>query len=224
VDQIQEAIVEGKLKAGDQLPAERELKEQLNVSRGTLREALRVLEQKGLIEIKTGVSGGSIVKGVTTEQISENLGLLIRYKKVSLKDLAEFREELEGIAACLAAERSTPNDIQRLRALLKEARDYLEKGESHWDDFIRVDEELHLALARITANPLYIAVLQTVYYNIHTYYESFLPMDDTILSENYQDLHDIIEAVEKRLPDRARFLAKGHVRRFTAHMEKKEKV
>ena len=58
VDQIQEAILDGRFKAGDMLPSERELKEMFQTSRGTLREALRVLEQKGLIEIKLGVGGG----------------------------------------------------------------------------------------------------------------------------------------------------------------------
>jgi DNA-binding FadR family transcriptional regulator len=56
VDQIQDAILSGKLPPGSKLPAERDLKEMFNTSRGTLREALRVLEQKGLIEIKLGVS------------------------------------------------------------------------------------------------------------------------------------------------------------------------
>ncbi len=60
VDQIQEAILQGRLKAGNKLPSERELQEIFQTSRGTLREALRVLEQKGLITIKTGVSGGPL--------------------------------------------------------------------------------------------------------------------------------------------------------------------
>ena len=58
VEQIQEAILDGRLTAGQTLPAERELKEMLSISRGTLREALRVLEHKGLIEIKLGVGRG----------------------------------------------------------------------------------------------------------------------------------------------------------------------
>ena len=62
VEQIQEAIIEGHLKVGDRLPPERELKEMLQTSRSTLREALRVLEQKGLIEIKLGMGGGAVVK------------------------------------------------------------------------------------------------------------------------------------------------------------------
>ncbi|MBW2297456.1 MAG: FadR family transcriptional regulator, partial [Deltaproteobacteria bacterium] len=99
VDQIQEAILEGRLQTGDILPSERDLKEMFNTSRGTLREALRVLEQKGLIEIKLGVGGGSVVKEVSVDKISESLALLIRTQRVSLNHLAEFREAVEGIIA-----------------------------------------------------------------------------------------------------------------------------
>ena len=115
--QIEEAILKGKLKAGDRLPAERELKEIFRTSRGTLREALRVLEQKGLIAIKTGANGGPVVKEVTTRQVSESLGLLIRYQKIPLKDLAEFREGVEGIVAGLAAQRAKRRDKEHLKKL-----------------------------------------------------------------------------------------------------------
>ncbi|AJE04645.1 GntR family transcriptional regulator [Geobacter pickeringii] len=221
VDQIQDAIVEGRLKAGDQLPAERKLQEEFNVSRGTLREALRVLEQKGLIEIRTGVAGGSVIKGVSTEQVSESLALLIRYQKVPLSKLAEFREGVEGIVAGLAAERATEGDIGRLRDLLERAGQHLDQGEPFWDAFVRTDEELHLALAEVTANPLFITVLTTVYHNIHTYYESYLPMEESVLRENYQDLRDIVAAVGEREAARATELARGHVRRFNERMEQR---
>ncbi|MBW2677983.1 MAG: FadR family transcriptional regulator, partial [Deltaproteobacteria bacterium] len=115
VDQIQEAILEGRLQTGDILPSERDLKEMFNTSRGTLREALRVLEQKGLIEIKLGVGGGSVVKEVSVDKISESLALLIRTQRVSLNHLAEFREAVEGIIAAQAAERATPADIKQLK-------------------------------------------------------------------------------------------------------------
>lgn len=221
VDQIQEAIVEGRLKAGDQLPAERKLQEEFNVSRGTLREALRVLEQKGLIEIRTGVAGGSVIRGVTTEQVSESLALLIRYQKVPLAKLAEFREGVEGIVAVLAAERATEPDMERLHALLGRAANFLEQGEPYWDDFIRTDEELHLALAEITDNPLFITVLTTVYHNIHTYYESYLPMEEEVLRENLEDLRAIVTAIGVNDGERAAALAREHVRRFNTRMEKR---
>lgn len=219
VDQIQEAIVEGKLKAGDQLPAERKLQEEFNVSRGTLREALRVLEQKGLIEIRTGVAGGAVVKGVSTDQVSESLALLIRCQKVPLAKLAEFREGVEGIVASLAARRAGKADLHRLRALLARAGDLLEKGKPYWDDFLRTDEEFHLAIAEMTENPLFITVLKTVYHNIHTYYESYLPMEEEVLRQNLRDLEELLSAMESGDEGRAGELAREHVRRFNRRME-----
>ncbi len=222
IDQIQEAILQGRLKAGDKLPAERELKEMFKTSRGTLREALRVLEQKGLITIKTGVSGGAIVKAVTTDQVRESLDLLIRYQRFSLRDLAEFREGVEGMVTGLAAERAKKEDLQYLEQLLNEARLHLEKGVTHWDEFIQIDNMLHMALAHIVGNPVYETVLQTVHDNINRYYDRFLPMKQEFMKENYRDLCDIVRAVEKKQMAKARRLAQDHVSRFNQFMEEKE--
>lgn len=133
VEQIQEAIMEGSLKSGSLLPAERELKEQFGISRGTLREALRVLEQKGLIEIRTGVAGGSVIREVNSENLSDNLGLLIRNRAVSLRDLAEFREGMEGNVAALATQRSTEPDRPLLERLMGEAGGHFKEGLKGWD-------------------------------------------------------------------------------------------
>ena len=114
VDQIQGAILDGHIKAGDKLPSERELCEMLGTSRGTLRESLRVLEQKGLIEIRLGVGGGAIVKDPGGKQITESLAMLIRSQKISLRHLAEFREDVEGTVTGLAAERASDDDIRRV--------------------------------------------------------------------------------------------------------------
>jgi len=220
VDQIQEAILDGQLKVGEQLPPERKLIEMFGVSRGTLREALRVLEQKGMIEIKTGVTGGSIIKGVTSESFSENLGLLIRYKKVSLRDLAEFREGIEGTVAALAAERATAEDLVILQELYDQSAAAFAAGPEQWDTAIRCDEQIHLALARIAGNTLFITVLETVYLNIHTYYESSLPMKESVLAENINDLRIIIEAVGAKDSTTAHDRARHHVRKFSSYMEK----
>ena len=99
VEQIQDAILDGKLKPGDKLPSQRELVELFQTSRASLREALRVLQHKGLIEVKLGVSGGAVVKDINTEQITEDLSLLMQHQKVSFDQLAEFREGVEGCAA-----------------------------------------------------------------------------------------------------------------------------
>jgi len=135
VDQIQEAIIDGRLQAGDRLPAERELKGVLQTSRSTLREALRVLEQKGLIEIRLGMGGGAIVKSLTEDQVTESLDLLLRSQKVSLNHLAEFREGVEGDVVAIAAERAKDSDIQLLKNLLDDAAACVDRGVDHLDEF-----------------------------------------------------------------------------------------
>jgi GntR family transcriptional repressor for pyruvate dehydrogenase complex len=218
-DQIQDAIIDGRLKAGDKLPSEMKLKDMFETSRGTIREALRVLEQRGLIDIKTGVSGGAIVRDLSTEKITEGLDLLMQYQKVSPKHLEEFRHEVEGRVTALATERATKRDIQRLKGILSEARDQLEKGTDGQKDFFRIDVKLHIALAEIARNPLFTAVLQMIHENILGRWLQVSPSDENILKENYEDLCDIVSAVERGEANEARLLAHDHVRRFHRYMK-----
>ncbi len=102
VEQIQVAILDNRIKPGARLPSERDLCEMFQTSRGTLREALRILEQKSLIEIRLGANGGAYVKDANAELMAENLAMLIRSQNISLSHLAEFREGIEGVVARLA--------------------------------------------------------------------------------------------------------------------------
>lgn len=222
VEQIQEIILSGQLQPGEMLPSERELKEKMEVSRGTLREALRVLEQKGLIEIKLGVGGGAVVRDVSFDQVNESLALLIRHQKIALNHLAEFREGVEGRVAALAAEKAAPADVNNLRQLLNEAHRFVCQGKKYEKNFIEVDKKVHLLLAEITGNPIYISLHHTVHDNIDRYYENFLSMEDREMEENYQDLCDIVNAVENGATDEARDLAKKHVLRFNHYMENRQ--
>jgi GntR family transcriptional regulator, transcriptional repressor for pyruvate dehydrogenase complex len=223
VEQIQETILSGKLKPGEMLPSERELKAMLQVSRGTLREALRVLEHKGLIEIKLGVGGGAVVQDVSYDQINESLALLIRYQKVSLQHLAEFRVGVEGRVSSLAAQRARPEDIIQLKSLLEKARQFVEKGRNYQREFVEMDKKIHLTLAEITGNPVYISLHHTVHDNIDQYYVAFLSMQRREMEENLADLSNIIDAVENKDIDEARRLAEAHVLRFNHYMENRER-
>jgi DNA-binding FadR family transcriptional regulator len=214
VDQIQETILSGQLRPGDTLPAERELKEMLQVSRGTLREALRVLEQKGLISIKLGVGGGAVVKGPSFDQVGESLAMLIRLQKISLNHLAEFRKGVEGDIAALAAQRATPEDLGGLSELLAQAEGYARKGATGAADFLRMDKVIHLTLARMTGNPVFVSLHHTVHDNIDQYYKTYLILNDRELLDNFTDLRDIITAIKNRRVDDARALARRHVLRF----------
>ncbi len=223
VEQIQAAILDGRMKPGDKLPAERELGEIFGTSRGTLREALRVLEQKGLIEIRLGVGGGAIAKDPGGEQITESLAMLIRSQKISLSHLAEFREDVEGTVTGMAAERATDDDIRHLQDLLEVAKASWESGGAQWTEFMRVDEKVHMFMARISGNPIYEYILRTVHDNIHIYYDRYLPWGPKELNENYDDLCQLVAAVADKDAKRAVRVARDHVRRFNSYMEKKKR-
>ncbi len=223
VDQIQTAILDGRLKTGEKLPPERELGALFGTSRGTTREALRVLEQKGLVEIKLGVGGGAVIKGASADQITESLAMLIRSQKVSLEHLAEFRVGVEGTVTGIAAEKADENGIKELQALMSKATEYYKGGLQFWDDFVRIDEQVHMALARMSGNPLYRFIMQTIHANIHRYYDRFLKAGPEEFRENYEDLCAIVDAVVRKDSAGASKLAREHVNRFNRYMEKKKR-
>jgi DNA-binding FadR family transcriptional regulator len=222
VDQIQEAILSGEFQRGDMLPSEREMREIFHVSRGTLREALRVLEQKGLIEIRLGVNGGAMVTAAIAETMTESLGLMLRFRKISLDHLQEFREDIEGIVTAKAADRAAEADVAVLRSLLAEAEAHVAGGISEWRAFLNVDKKFHQAVARITGNPIYIFIHNMVHDNIQPYYDTFLPPDQERLQQNFRDLKEILAAVESGDADQAGDLARKHIWRFNEYMTKRQ--
>ena len=222
VDQIQEAILEKRLKAGDMLPPERELRETFNISRGTLREALRVLEHKGLIEIRVGTGGGSIVRQAGMEQLSETFTLMLRSGTLPVLEISEFREGVEGKISRLAAERASAKDIKLLEKLLNKAKRHHDRGREGWQDFLRMDREIHKTLAAVSRNSLFQYAAQVIHDNISRYYDRFLEYSPGRMAENLNDLEEMIGAVRDHLPENAAQAAQNHVHRFTLRMRKKE--
>ena len=219
VEQIQDAIINGKLSPGTKLPPERELKDRFNTSRGTLREALRVLEQKGLIEIKLGVSGGAIVKRIDAEPVVESLALLIRSGGVSLEHLAEFRIKIEGSLVELAATRATKKDIKALEALFNQAKACYKKND--WGNFLKIDEKMHTYIGTMTRNPVFQFVQKSIHDNIHPYYEEYLPMNKKRTLENLTDFEKIIDAMKVNDAKAASTIIMDHVKRFSDKMQEK---
>lgn len=222
VEQIQDAIISGKLAPGTKLPAERELKDMFNTSRGTLREALRVLEQKGLIEIKLGVSGGAIVKRIDAEPIIESLALLVRSGEISLEHLAEFRIKIEGSLMELAAARATDEDIEVLEDIFREARSFADDGDIV--NFLKTDEKLHAYIGTMSRNPVFQFVQQSIHDNIHQYYEEYFPMNAESVRENLEDLKKIIEAMKNHDSETASSIIVDHVTRFNDKMHETIKL
>jgi GntR family transcriptional repressor for pyruvate dehydrogenase complex len=149
VTQIERRILAGELKIGDQLPAERELAEQFAVSRTAVREAVKALHQKGLIEIRPG--RGTFVTNATQGAVRLSLGLLMQLGEGDrLADLTEVREILEPEIAARAAMRITDEYI----AAMQEAVSIMEAATlaENSEEFVEADLDFHLALAEATQN------------------------------------------------------------------------
>ena len=116
VAQIQGLLGDGRLKPGHQLPSERELSELFQVSRASVREAIRALESMGFVEIRSGE--GTYVAS-TVESLLSPLAFAIRQRRDAFREIFEARRILEPEIAALAAERANPSEVQRLEAVLK---------------------------------------------------------------------------------------------------------
>ena len=114
VSQIKNAIFTGIYKPGDKLPPEKELIRLFNVSRVPLREALRSLEDMGLIAIKSGVAGGAFISQMGTKSVSDSLSNMIRLGKINIRDIWGFRLLIEPNICCMAAKYRSDWDLKQL--------------------------------------------------------------------------------------------------------------
>jgi GntR family transcriptional repressor for pyruvate dehydrogenase complex len=118
IDQFRDAILSGQLKPGERVASEKELIIQFGVSKATLREALRVLEAMGLIEIRKGTSGGAFVADVDMRTTLNSLVNFLRFEKVSINEITMFRYLIEPTVAGIAATRATDKDLFNLKKII----------------------------------------------------------------------------------------------------------
>jgi len=214
VDQVQLAIVTGELVPGEKLPAEREMCSIFNTSRGTLREALRILEQKKLITIKLGAGGGAVVRESNSELIAENLGILIQGKKVSSFQLIELTARIFARLASLAATKADSEDIEPLKQLVTNITDVMEQHKAAENIFIHMDGLLFEELARIADNPLYRYFLQAMLQVIDQEASLQFSAGDREQKQHYQEIRMIVYAVAKNEQQEAAKLASQHLGRY----------
>ena len=157
VNQIENRIEAGDLKVGDQLPAERELAAQFSVSRTVVREAVKALLQKGIVEIQPG-RGTFITNGIPGA-VQHALGMLRKFDTVNgSSNLVEVREILEPEIAALAATRITDEHI----AAMKKAVDIMETALTDAEIFVEADLDFHIALAKGTQNPIVLILINSI--------------------------------------------------------------
>ncbi|HKW95797.1 MAG TPA: FadR/GntR family transcriptional regulator [Methylomirabilota bacterium] len=146
VRQVKQLIGEGRLKSGDRLPPERELAEKFMVSRTSVREALRALQSRGLIEIRAGE--GAFVRDVSVETLIEPLALVILPHREAVGELFEARRLLEPAIAALAARRATREEILEMERVLEDQAKEVAAGRTG----MMQDTALHAAIANSAHN------------------------------------------------------------------------
>ncbi len=157
VQQIEESILKGELSEGSQLPAERDLAKQFGVSRTAVREAIKALQEKGLVDAFPG--RGTFVTNGTSNSMRRSLDRIIKSGEPDgLAYLVEVREILEPEIAALAAVRATDQDL----AAMQESLDVMESGRQDSDAFIEADLDFHLALAEAAANPIVLSLIDSI--------------------------------------------------------------
>jgi GntR family transcriptional regulator, transcriptional repressor for pyruvate dehydrogenase complex len=162
-DQIAEKVRTGELRTGDRLPGERSLALQMEISRPTLREAVKVLVDAGVLEVRRGPGGGMYVATdvVPTELVRHSASLRL----AEIAAVLEARRMLEPRVAQLAAERATAEDLEALERSIDAMRRLVDGGwhPRHEDRFLQLDVQFHLALARAAGNPMVETLMRTLF-------------------------------------------------------------
>jgi GntR family transcriptional regulator, transcriptional repressor for pyruvate dehydrogenase complex len=157
VKQIEDSIQKGTLRSGDQLPAERELAIQFGVSRTAVREAVKALHEKGLVEAYPG--RGTFITSETSNSMRLTFDRMIKSVRVDgTLHLVEVREILEPEIAAFAATRANDESISELR----DAVAIMDNAKEDPDEYIEADLDFHLALAEAAANPLILSLIDSI--------------------------------------------------------------
>src|SRR5271170_7411018 len=208
VQQIEESVLKGILKPGDQLPAERELAQTLGVSRTAVREAVKTLREKGLVEAYSG--RGTFITDGTSQAARQSFDLMVKIgqqgQQEGLPHLVELRLTLEPGIAAMAAERVTDEDLTAMR----EAVAVMDRSQENAEAYIEADLDFHLALAEAVANPLILSLIDSI---VGLLREQRIRIFNVEGGPQRGQFHHkrILEAMEGRDPEMARSAMRAHL-------------
>ncbi len=212
-DSLLALIKSGELKPGDRLPAERQLAEDLHVSRTAIREALRSMESMGYIESKVG--GGTYIKSVTFGSVMDPFSVMLSQDEKLLKELVEVRVLLEGEIASLAAKKITPEQMSAVSATLYEMRLDIDAG----GNGLGGENAFHNSLALIADNSALSLILNMCSELLSRSREATLTLPGQPES-SLSDHREIFEAVSAHLPSQASKLMRKHLKKARRNLEK----
>lgn len=155
IDAIKKKIKSGEIKKGEKLRPEREIAEDLGVSRASVREAIRALDVIGLIESRQGA--GNYIKETFEESLIQPLSVMFLLEQNDLTDINEFRSILESQAVVLAAERIDEEDIKKLEELIDEMEKTSDEAKN-----VEIDKQLHYIIDNASKNRVISSILTVI--------------------------------------------------------------
>jgi DNA-binding FadR family transcriptional regulator len=201
-DQIAQLIITRNLKSGDKLPNEFELATHLNVGRGTVREAVKILVARNILTIKRG-KGTFITKH--PGQVEDPFGFAFYTDRIKLaQDLLEVRMHLEPWVAYLAAQRATPENIALIKERCSQVEDDILNGVNHLPN----DIKLHISIAECTKNDVVPKLIPVISYSVDLLGSL---NKNSLRSETIITHRSIVDAIAAHDPDAAREAMIAHL-------------
>lgn len=221
VEQIKEAVFQKKLKPGDKLTSERRLMEEFRTSRVTIREALRSLEQFGIIEIRRGVDGGAFIRDPNTKLITNFLRDMVLMDKIKIHDLTEARLAIEPFSVRLACERMTEEAISKIYLNIQEAKECLDKNNQ--EDARLLNLEFHRLIAQTSQNPVIFFMIDSIM-DIMENNISSIPLSFNAVEETIQHHQKIYSTLKEKDGKKAQEFMLRHISEIQRSLEGLEKI
>jgi GntR family transcriptional regulator, transcriptional repressor for pyruvate dehydrogenase complex len=202
--QIQSLIADGLLKPGDKLPPERELAETFQVSRSSLRDAIRALEMLGLVEPRQGE--GTVVREISVEALVIPLASMLVHKRELVAELLDLRQMIEPPLAARAADHASPQELEHMEDILRRQKEKVDRGELA----IEEDSEFHYAIARAAKNSVLLRVLDMFMDSLRESRERSLQVEGR-LQKSFAGHRRILRAICKHDASAAEVAMRKHI-------------
>ena len=223
-DAIKDWVVERGLKPGDRLPGEAELIAQFGMSKGTIREAMRLLQAQGLVETKTGPGGGSFVGEVSRERANALLANYFYFRDVSIDDIYQVRIALEPEQAAKLAGCLAESQLAELEAIMAEYADPAADAEEERRQHV-ASLRFHARLSDFGQNALlsfFINFMSQILTDLTVYKRLYKAPNHDLWQQGRDHQVDLIEALRQGDADRAREVMRSHMEMARRLMETQE--
>lgn len=153
IDYFKKKIIEGELRPGEKLPPEREIAERLNVSRNSVREAIRIMDMTGVISSQQG--SGNYITCEFQKSLAETMTMMVAMDQINYRQISQIRQALERLAFSLAIEQASEEQIKEMEALVKELDKSMDDEKN-----VMLDKKIHFTLAQASGNILVLDFLE----------------------------------------------------------------